>query len=118
MRDLGAGRRDEEVVHRSRRAFLARSELCHRPVEMVFDDVLGAAELAQGGQAQGVGASPALDVPETGEDELEVRRLDAVLFPRRQRNATACRAKLDAPGGDLIQDGLLELELDLDTPAG
>ena len=66
------------VVHRRGSVLLLRRELCHRPFQVILDDVRRAAELAQGLQPEPVRASARLDLPEPLEDELKVRSLDPV----------------------------------------
>src|SRR6266508_93803 len=115
VRDLRSRGRDEEVVHRSRRALFAERQLRHRPLEMVLDDVLRPAELVQRRETERARAALGLDLPETGEHELEVGRLDAALVSASGRDSATRDAELDATRGHLIEDRILELELDLDA---
>src|SRR5262249_29419974 len=57
LRDLRPRRRDEEVVHRRRGALLTGRELGHLTLQVVLDDLRGAAQLAEGGEPQGARAA-------------------------------------------------------------
>ena len=77
---------------------LALIQAFERSLEMLLDDSLGSAELGERRCAQDVRASRAFDLPETLQDELEVRRLDAA---RRSGSSTSprpvrCRSILPA----------------------
>src|SRR5438034_9851894 len=80
---------------------------------MRLDDVLRASELREGGETKHGRATCVLDLPEPRQDELELRRLDAVLVARRNGHATPRRAELDTLRGDLVENCELELGLDL-----
>ena len=57
-------------------------EAGERPLEVLLDDALGAAELLERREPEHVRAPLPLDVPDPLEHELEVRRLDAALVRR------------------------------------
>src|SRR6266508_2152456 len=84
-------------------------------VQMVADDLLGAAERGKCPQPQDVRAFVALHFPEPLHDERQVRRLDVLLRPAAVCDAASCEADIDLSARDLIEDGLHQLRLDLDT---
>ena len=116
MRDLGARGRDEVVEHGCGNVLVCRREAPERPLEMRPHDRVGPSQLAERREAENGRAPLALDLPQPLEHELQVRRFDPILV---FLDATAAGSPdVDLTRGDLVEDHLHELGLDLDRFAG
>ena len=118
MRDLRSGRRDEEVVHRGRGVLLPGREICHRVLEVVLDDLRGAAELGERLSPEEPRATLGLDLPQPAHDELQVRRLDAIVVSRGGDDTPAHRSELDSPGRNFVENSIDESWFQVDPAFG
>ena len=108
VRDLRSGRRNEEVVHRGRGVLLPGREIRHRMLEVVLDDLRGAAELGERLSPEQLRATFGLDLPQPAHDELQVRRLDPIVVSRGGDDTPAHRSELDPPGRNLVENSVDE----------
>ena len=111
MRDLRPGRRHEVVEEPRGEIAVACRRGPRAPLEMLLDDLLGAAELRERRGAQDVRAALALDLPEPLQHELQIRRLDAARPLAFLDEPAAGEVPLDPAGGDLVEHRLDELVL-------
>src|SRR6476469_10344635 len=114
MGNLRAGRRDEKVVHGRRSVLLLGREIGHRMLEVVLDDACSTAKFLKALSPQELRLTLGLDLPQPGHDELEIRRLDAVIGSYVADDSTTHRADLDSAGRDLVKDCCYEICLHLD----
>ena len=77
VRDLSPGRRDELADDSRSRLLLRERQPLERPLDVLADDGARAADLAERREPKLARARLPLALPETLEDELEVRSLDA-----------------------------------------
>ena len=94
---------------------LVGRQLGQRAVDVVADDLLGAAEPAQGPEPERARAGAPLLVPQPLHDELEVRRLDPDRAVAALDRPAPGLADLDLAGDDLLEHRVDELRLDLDA---
>ena len=59
-----------------------------------------------------------LDLPQPAHDELQVRRLDAIVVGRRRHDTPAHRRELDSPGRNLVEDSIDEGRFHVDAAFG
>ena len=110
--DLHPGRRHEVVEDARGLVALGRPERAQRPLEVLGDDPLGAAESRERREAERRRACRPLLLPEALHDELEVRRLDPPVGPFARDRAAALAAHVDPAALHLVEDGLDERGLD------
>src|SRR5262245_31710350 len=82
---------------------------------MVTHDLLSAAELDQRRQPENARAGRLLGVPQPRHDELQERRLDPALGDTLLDTPAAAVSQLDLPRRHLVEHGLYERWLDLDS---
>ena len=117
MRDLRAGRRHEVVEEPRREVALVVVQTRERALEVLLDDLLGAAEPLQRRGAQRRRALFALDLPEPLEHQLEIGSLDAPRPLALVDEPAAGEALLDPARSDLVEHRLDELVLGRDLGA-
>ena len=115
VRDLHPGRRDEVVEEARRDLALLGRQRVDRSLQVIGDDLAGAAERIERLGPQRRRSRAALDVPEALHHELEVRRLDPDGLPVRLDRAETARSELDPAGAHAVQDALDEHVLGVDV---
>ena len=116
--DLRSRRRDQVVEEACRDVLLLRRQLGERPLQVLLDDVLCAAEPLERLHAQRCRSREPLLVPQALHHELEVGRLDARAVVDTLDRSEPSERRLDLPGSDLVQDPVDECGLGDDGDPG